>query len=188
MLTGLAIAALALSVVALIVAVGAATRVVELERDVRAQPRSSPAGLAVGSPVPHLVLKDLDQTPIGWTAMRRGPTVAIFVSPDCGPCVKLMEALPRFRDLHPQWEIVLLARGERSRLRTTYGALPAIVAVDDGSASDAFVSMGTPHAFALRDDVIAARGHPNTLEDLEQLVTRAEVDVPIATSEPTPSR
>jgi peroxiredoxin len=75
-------------------------------------------GLTVGALAPDFRLPRLDGT--GQLALQelRGKSVLlIFSSPHCGPCNTLAPRLEKFHRNHPEWELVMISRGEPAENR-----------------------------------------------------------------------
>lgn len=141
-------AALLVSVVALIMALGVAVRLRALE-DVALPPR---AGLPVGSSVPRQPLTDLLDGDSRWLA----DALLLFASPDCGPCRDLLTAL-RGQFTGSTRPVVLIEpplAGSESLADLL--DVPVTRVVDEaGAVRSAFMAHATPHTFLVRDGLVA---------------------------------
>lgn len=140
----------AVSVLALAVAAGTAARVSRIEAG--RLPRR--IGLADGSAIPADALANL----VGEEAARallRGPTLVLFVSPECSPCRQLVEEAPA--ELASGWSVVAVEPdGTTARASLQNQAqMAARWLVDSGARlGAAFDTKATPHAFFVRDGVV----------------------------------
>lgn len=141
-------AALLVSVVALVMALGVAVRLKTLE-DTALPPR---AGLPVGSSAPRQPLTDLLDGDSRWLA----DALLLFASPDCGPCRDLLTAL-RGRLTRRARPVILIEprlRGGESLAELL--DIPVIRVVDEaGAVRSAFMAHATPHTFVVRDGRVA---------------------------------
>lgn len=138
---------LAVAVVALAVAAGTAARLERLE----ARRLPERIGLSPGSSISAAVFSGLladDQA----DALVRGPSLVLFVSPQCAPCRALVEESPA--ELAPGWALVAIepdGTTATDSLRNR-GHLAALWLVDAGGRIKvAFDTNATPHAFFVRD-------------------------------------
>ncbi len=138
---------LAVAVVALAVAAGTAARLERLE----ARRLPERIGLSPGSSISADVFSGLvadDQA----DALVRGPSLVLFVSPQCAPCRDLVEDSPA--ELAPGWALVAIEPDGTTATDSTRnrGHLTGLWLVDVGSrVRVAFDTTATPHAFFVRD-------------------------------------
>ncbi len=139
--------ALLLSIVALILALGVAVRVRNLEEDAH-PPR---AGLPVGAPVPRQPLTEL----LGGNASWLDRSLVLFASASCEPCRDLVAGLSQ--GLTPtQMPVILVEPGSVDGSFAGLLQFPATrVSDEDGTVRMAFQAHATPHTFLVRDGRVA---------------------------------
>jgi len=141
-------AALLISVVALIMALGVAVRLKALE-DAALPPR---AGLPVGSSVARQPLTDLLDGDSRWMA----DALLLFASPDCEPCRDLLTAF-RGRFTRPARRVILIEPPlpGRDSLADLLDVPVTRVVDEAGAVRSAFMAHATPHTFLVRDGLVA---------------------------------
>lgn len=151
---GLALLAIAVSVLALLVGVGATVRVDRFLRTA-GPPRM---GLAVGSNVPREALRNVvsGEDLVTWL---QGPSVLVFGSSACEPCRDLVATIGARRDQLPRNRIIMIdIGGPNDDGLGDELDLPATVAKDPGDRlQEAFRVSGTPHVFVIEGGQVKAQ-------------------------------
>jgi hypothetical protein len=123
--------------------------------------------LAAGTAVPratadHLAIPSTDDT--------ISSSVILFLSPGCGPCVKLAHALnqrPLWRAADENCEIIVVTDEAGTEL---FGRIGRTVPDSAGTLAKSFRVPGTPFGFAVdAHGIIRAAGIPNTAADVQKL-------------------
>jgi len=143
----LALLAVALSLMALIVALGATVRVDRLVR-ARVPPRM---GLRVGTEVSNDVLGRVlpEATRAAWL---EGPSIILFAASSCEPCRQLIRSVRERGRVahHPRILVVELASTDADGGVGNLIEFDAILAHDiDGRLQEAFQVEGAPHTFLI---------------------------------------
>ncbi len=102
-------------------------------------------GLAIGTTVPELGLRDLDGMPVSLTDPERD-TLILFWNPSCGFCRSMLEDLHAWeREDHKRVRLLIASSGDSGD--TQADRFRSTVALDPGSsAGNAFGAGGTPMA------------------------------------------
>jgi hypothetical protein len=132
-------------------------------------PGVSKHGLPVGARVPWFEGVCPDGTIISTANFGESPATLLFLSGVCLPCHQLASELAtlereKARDLG-LWVVVR----EQKDLDELALAAVNVILQPDGSIQQAFQTTATPHAFAIKNGLVAASGHPNTAEALLEL-------------------
>ncbi|PZR63933.1 MAG: hypothetical protein DLM71_03565 [Chloroflexi bacterium] len=151
----LAAAALLLSMVAVLLAVGVTLRVSHMEGHGAPTPS---AGLAVGSEIPRPFVASL---PPGSDieAWLEGPSLIVFAAANCQPCRELMASISD-TDLHlfgNRVAIIERPGPDGSPLTDSVRCEADYVTDPDGGLAKAFETNVTPHSFAILGGRIAAQ-------------------------------
>lgn len=169
----LVLATLALTVAAMagLLALGLAGRVAQLEQDLRA-PRAgvlARQGLELGSDVPAVAMEDADGRPLDWARIRAGPSLIVFSSTACEPCKDFATSLPRFAQQFPEWELVVVSRGEMATPHPYADGRSRLVPDPQGDLWNAFANAVTPHVFVVRSGRIVGKAITSKWEEIEGL-------------------
>lgn len=150
--------------------------------DLRRQIGMLPAGLPIGMRAPGFELKDVRGETVTLDALcaRDRPVVLLFISPDCGPCTRLLPELARWNAaLAERVTFAVLSNGgpDRDRVAEQLRAAGDFVAlVQDGQeVADAYRVIATPTAIIVSPDgrvMTASAGGPHEIEALVRLAIR----------------
>jgi thiol-disulfide isomerase/thioredoxin len=183
------VASIAVITIGLLVAL--ASRYVRLSRALRrslyeatTELRSLPSGLPSGLLAPGIELPDIDGNPISLDALcdRGLPIVLVFMSRDCGPCLRLMPDLGRWHAaLADRLTFAVVANGTREpRLLAAQvrSAGNFVVLVQEGQeVADMYRVRSTPTAVIVAVDgriASAQASGPVEIEELVRVTLRAK--------------
>lgn len=133
-------------------------------------------GLALGSAAPDFRATDvIRKQEVTLAGVRRRPTIMVFVSPWCRPCLELIPHLIKFyRHWSKQVNLVVVSQAsaeDTAELAATH-KLPMVVVADAAKTiSEAYLVRATPFAYRLdKDGKVQRRGIVNDLDALEALL------------------
>jgi thiol-disulfide isomerase/thioredoxin/uncharacterized membrane protein YphA (DoxX/SURF4 family) len=149
---------------------------------------SNSVGLPIGVQAPDFTLADSNGERVSLTQFRTTgkPTLLLFTSPHCGPCLALMPEIAQWqRHQSPHFNLAIISEGALDENRKKFSAaeINTFLLQEAGQVSDAYLAPGTPAAVLIRPDgtigsPIAAGSEPirslvaNTInESLAGLVT-----------------
>jgi peroxiredoxin len=88
-----------------------------------ARSRLNRSGLRAGVPAPDFRLPRIDEGELSLADLRGGRVLLVFSDPDCGPCVELA---PRLQEIHlrqPEFQVLVVSRGDAEANRAKAAAL-----------------------------------------------------------------
>lgn len=143
-------------------------------------------GLEIGSPAPEFQATDIvNKVNFNLTRLKGRPSLLIFVSPTCRPCLELMPHIANFwQSRHKKLNVVLLSQAsDGANLNLVNVPIP-VLSDPEGTITKAYQVRATPFAYRLDDaGFVRRRGIVNKFEDLESLledvpITEAMVELP----------
>lgn len=142
-------------------------------------------GLEIGSAAPGFRAMDvLHGEELTLQNLKGKPSVLVFLSPTCGPCVELM---PHIRDFQKsksgRVSLVLLSQASPQSSREfaiTHQLNVPVISDADGEIFKTYQAPATPFAYRLdKEGVVRRRGVVNTFEALEALLDDASSSEPM---------
>lgn len=148
-----------------------------LERAELALQVNRPGGLEQGAIVSDFEAVDADGGRLTAADLEGQQSIVLLVDLDCPPCKQLTGEIAAADPRQLEFELFAIY-GERA----LHSGFPEILGVKtlvqvEGSASRAFQSNSTPHAFALDGRRVVDSGTPNTIEGLRHLALRLREEV-----------
>jgi len=135
-------------------------------------------GLEIGSQAPEFQATDVvNKVNFNLTSLKGRPSLLIFVSPTCRPCLELMPHIANFwQSRHKKLNVVLFSQAsDGANLNLVNVPIP-VLSDPEGTITKVYQVRATPFAYRLDDlGLVRRRGIVNKFEDLESLLE----DVPI---------
>jgi thiol-disulfide isomerase/thioredoxin/uncharacterized membrane protein YphA (DoxX/SURF4 family) len=138
-----------------------------------------PSGLPVGLRAPHFSLPDVhtgEMVSLDALCSRGRPVVLTFVSPDCGPCIRLFPEIERWNAIMgDRLTFAVLSNGgsERDKIAAQLrevGSFTTLVQEQAHEIGDLYRVMATPSALLIDPDGRVASGQAGGPDEIEALV------------------
>ncbi len=109
-------------------------------------------GLKAGTTAPEFRLPLLGDGELSLSELHGRPVVLVFSSPTCGPCNTLAPKLQKFHRKHPEYELVMISRGEPEQTRQKveeHGLTFPVVLQQQWEISRLYAMFATPVAYLI---------------------------------------
>ncbi len=149
-------------------------------------------GRAVGEAALSVIGVTAQGEPFDWSPQPGHLYLLAFVSPSCGPCIKILPSILRLAVMANTVEIVLVVDGERERVmrlveRFQPPASVLCLAENKSGSTQAYQVRVSPFAFMVgKDGRILARSLCDSTARLQYLLNAAGLELPAELLEPAP--